>query len=432
MLLIVLAAYAQHAVASLASRSPSSPSSSARPRQQQRPQQSQQQHHQQQQQQQQPRASMSVPYYIAFHGFDVQTHQVATSDGHVLELHRIVHRRSPPPCSQPARSAARANGASNHPNTKGPVLLIHGLFQSAGVFVSSGRSSLAFHLADAGFDVWLGNNRACTKLHVDHHPSSLAFWDWSLDDLATHDFPTMLEYVAVQTRHAQVSVIGHSQGNAQAFLALLINPKLCRRIRCLVALAPAVFLGPLLKSGPIRHLMSLSPRVYRVVFGVKEFLPIMHPVQAYFPAGVFASLGYHMFSYLFSWSDTNWDRQHKRVYFQFTPRPTSTKAILHWSQMARRGHLGVFDSTLPHAHTDFSTPDILADRLGTISCPIVAFYGRKDLIVDGDRLERECRSQGIPLVYSECIESYEHMDVIWATTAPRRVFDKISAILSRM
>ncbi len=39
-----------------------------------------------------------------------------------------------------------------------PVLLQHGLLESSVVFVDNGpRQSLAFALADAGFDVWMSN-----------------------------------------------------------------------------------------------------------------------------------------------------------------------------------------------------------------------------------------------------------------------------------
>jgi hypothetical protein len=42
------------------------------------------------------------------------------------------------------------------------VLLQHGLLESSAVFVDNGPGrSLAFALADAGFDVWLSNTCVC-------------------------------------------------------------------------------------------------------------------------------------------------------------------------------------------------------------------------------------------------------------------------------
>jgi len=45
----------------------------------------------------------------------------------------------------------------------------------------------------------------------------------------------------------QVAYIGHSQGNAQAFIALSLYPEIADQLSCFVALAPAVFSGNLVK-----------------------------------------------------------------------------------------------------------------------------------------------------------------------------------------
>lgn len=40
-----------------------------------------------------------------------------------------------------------------------PVLILHGLFQSSGSFITSEERSLAFWLSDQGYQVFLGNTR---------------------------------------------------------------------------------------------------------------------------------------------------------------------------------------------------------------------------------------------------------------------------------
>ena len=50
---------------------------------------------------------------------------------------------------------------------KFPILMIHGLLQSAGAYCTNDNDSLAFYLCKAGYDVWLGNNR-CGQCEVSY------------------------------------------------------------------------------------------------------------------------------------------------------------------------------------------------------------------------------------------------------------------------
>ena len=177
-----------------------------------------------------------------------------------------------------------------------PILLLHGLFQSSGVFTSNGdHASLAFYLADHGYDVWLGNNRCVT---------TSKHWDWSLDELANYDFPCLINKVLSHSTYDSLIFIGHSQGNAQGFLGL--TPVLCGKIKLFIALAPAVYLGDLLLEPPVSLLINCPENVYNALFGKEEFLSIMNLVQKKLPEKMFAELAYSMFNYLFGWCDENW------------------------------------------------------------------------------------------------------------------------------
>jgi pimeloyl-ACP methyl ester carboxylesterase len=93
--------------------------------------------------------------------------------------------------------------------------MMHGLFQSSGVWVTNGNDSFAFYLVDHGYDVWLGNNRAVVEQHLKLDPAQKEFWNWSLDELARFDIPAMVDLVRAKTGYDKISFVGHSQGNAQ-------------------------------------------------------------------------------------------------------------------------------------------------------------------------------------------------------------------------
>merc|ERR1712198_272623 len=80
-----------------------------------------------------------------------------------------------------------------------PVLfLMHGLLASAFDWIGNlPEQSFAFLAADAGFDVWLGNARGNTysRSHTTLTPKKSAFWEFTFDEIAAQDVPTMVDYV---------------------------------------------------------------------------------------------------------------------------------------------------------------------------------------------------------------------------------------------
>ncbi|KAI9138759.1 Alpha/Beta hydrolase protein [Paraphysoderma sedebokerense] len=380
----------------------------------------------------------SVGYYAEFWGYDHEERTAVTDDGFVLVLNRI-----------------RKRGRSIDTKKKPPILLVHGLFQSAGVFVTSGKESMAFWLADQGYDVFLGNNRGTTtysksKLnpHLHYSPSSKEFWSWSVQDLARYDFKCMIEYVLKVTGHDKIVYIGHSQGNAQAFLGLNIHPHLNDSLHAFIALAPAVYLGPLVEKFPLKHLIQASPSAFHQVFGRLEFIPIMTYVQKWAPHSIFTGLAFHMFSYLFDWSDNNWVRAHKNKYFRFTPKPTSVDAIKEWMRNGRNRVITLdlnLDSSntssssllLSKTHTrhDSSVPnDQPLFPLHNIKCPLLVFSGSKDYLVLHEPLIESVKKvyKNVKLVYEEKVEGYEHMDFVFGKDSKERVWmvvaDKIEKL----
>jgi lysosomal acid lipase/cholesteryl ester hydrolase len=77
------------------------------------------------------------------------------------------------------------------------------------------NESLGFILADAGFDVWLGNMRGNTYglRHKTLNPKLEAFWDFSWDEMAKHDLPSMIKYALRISNQDELFYIGHSQVN---------------------------------------------------------------------------------------------------------------------------------------------------------------------------------------------------------------------------
>lgn len=79
-----------------------------------------------------------------------------------------------------------------------PVLLHSGLYcGSADFVVGTPEQGLAFLVANAGYDVWLGNGRGSTyaRAHTTLKTSDNAFWDFSWHEMGLEDLPALVDYI---------------------------------------------------------------------------------------------------------------------------------------------------------------------------------------------------------------------------------------------
>ncbi|XP_075530099.1 lipase member K-like [Dermacentor variabilis] len=177
-------------------------------------------------------------------GYPAEEHATVTEDGYVLSLQRV------------PRGAGQRPGALTGP----PVLLVHGLLSSAAVWVLNyPHQSLGFLLADAGYDVWLGNYRGTpySRGHLEFSDSDSRYWDFSLDEVGLLDLPALVDYVLDHTGWPQLFLVGFSQGSAAAWAMLADKPHYNNKILLLAALAPVANMTFI--RSPARFLVPISP-----------------------------------------------------------------------------------------------------------------------------------------------------------------------------
>lgn len=84
---------------------------------------------------------------------------------------------------------------------------------------NSPKLAPAFVFADAGYDVWLGNNRG--NLYGQNHttldPKSKEFWDFDFEDMGLKDVPASADYILEETKDSNptdkfAAYIGFSEG----------------------------------------------------------------------------------------------------------------------------------------------------------------------------------------------------------------------------
>lgn len=109
-----------------------------------------------------------------------------------------------------------------------PVLLVHGILDSADSWVSYGDSSPALVLVSQGYDVWLLNLRGTkkSKRHTTIPIDGEEFWNFSWEENGLYDIPNAMDFILdrVNIKHTKVTVVSHSMGSTAILFGMSMNP----------------------------------------------------------------------------------------------------------------------------------------------------------------------------------------------------------------
>ncbi|NXE47897.1 LIPM Lipase, partial [Casuarius casuarius] len=195
---------------------------------------------------------------IFFQGCPNEEYEVLTEDGYFLTMNRIPHGKGD-----------AGNTAGLRPRS--PVLIVHGFSLDGGDWVDNFPStSLAFILVDAGYDVWLGNNRgnSWSRRHLNLSTDQEEFWDFSFHEMAMYDLPAMVDFLLQKIGQQKLYYIGHAQGNSLGFIAFSAMLQLAEEIRLFFGLAPLHTFHQV--RGPILKLAFLPDTLLKAIFGTKQ------------------------------------------------------------------------------------------------------------------------------------------------------------------
>jgi len=164
-------------------------------------------------------------------GFKFESHEVETEDGYFLTVFRVMN----------ADVAA---------GKKAPVVFMqHGLMDTADTWIMNfPEKAPGFMIANAGYDVWFGNNRgnSYSNKHktLDPVKDEEKFHDYGFKELGLYDMPAQIDMVLEKTGAETVTYFGHSQGTSQMFYALAKDEaSVMSKINLFVACAPVALMN---------------------------------------------------------------------------------------------------------------------------------------------------------------------------------------------
>ncbi|XP_004632166.1 lysosomal acid lipase/cholesteryl ester hydrolase [Octodon degus] len=367
-----------------------------------------------------PEANMNVTEIIRHWGFLAEEHLVETEDGYILCLHRI--------------PSGRKNSSDKGP--KQVVFLQHGFLADSSNWVTNlDNSSLAFILADAGFDVWMGNSRGNTwsRKHKTLSVDEDEFWAFSFDEMAKYDLPASINFILNKTGQTQVYYVGHSQGSTIGFIAFSQLPELAKKIKMFFSMAPVILMD--FAKSPLTKLAQFPDPLFKELFGNKIFFPqseILKWLGTHVCTHVIMKeLCGNLFFLLCGFNERNLNMSRVDVYAAHSPAGTSVQDALHWSQAVRSQRFQAFDwgsSAKNYFHYNQSYPP--AYNVKDMLVPTALWSGDHDWLADASDISL-LLTQIPKLVYHKRIPEWDHIDFLWGLDAPWRLYKEIIDLIRK-
>ncbi|XP_050431319.1 lipase 3-like [Adelges cooleyi] len=307
------------------------------------------------------------------YGYPIKTYHYKTEDNALVGMERIPYGK-------------RSNGTIGK-----PVILLPGVLASSITFVYK-NTSLAFFLADAGYDVWLPNYRANgLSLKVKDPQTgkilklSKMNWNYSFHELGIYDFPAAIDLVLKETGRDKVDVVGISLGTTISLIGLSEKPEYNNKIRNLVMMGPAAKMKNSLKIRPLQYVLAklYAPMVITALSKFRYINVFQNPDKQL--------LGYLCRTILFRYQCVHAMTLLQGVFTPFKydvvadlattyPQPSSTKAMIHYIQLMMSGRFCNFDYGPDENVKHYKSQVVPEYNVSKITAPTILIYSKTDLV----------------------------------------------------
>lgn len=348
-----------------------------------------------------PAANQLFPQLVGGLGYPCEEHNITTSDGYINTYFRIQ-----------AKNTAIKSGL--------PVVYVqHGLLDSGDDWVVNDENlAPGFILANAGFDVWVGNTRGNRYSQASIYPNTTdpngTYWDFSWQDMSMYDLPAAFDYIYGQTSQL-INYIGHSQGTSIMFAALARrDPTILQYLKKFLAAGPVAYVDH--ASSPILDDLAKTPIAkWLYALNGKQFL-LLSQGQYDLLEDNCEYLDFICIDSLHAISDFNTSVDNTArmdVFLGHFPAGTSVQNMYYWNQMVENTQFQMFNygEAGNMQHYNQSTPPYY--NLSQIDVPVHLFSGIYDELADPTDVAHLVASlTGAPQI-THNVYPYGHATFFW-------------------
>ncbi|XP_050522631.1 lipase 3-like [Daktulosphaira vitifoliae] len=312
--------------------------------------------------------SLTASDKIISYGYPLEIYQAKTEDDALLGIERIPHGK-------------QFNGTIGR-----PVILMDPFVTSSLVYVIN-NVSIAFSLADAGFDVWMPNYRGMgLSKHVKDPKTgkvrklSQMNWNFSIHDLGIYDFPTSIDFVLNHTNYSKVDVLGVSLGPTIILIGLAEKPEYNKKIRNNIMIAPAAKLSNVMHY-KIYEKYVLFPLAIKILERFNYLVPVPdtdNNILGYFCKSIFyRHLCVITMNYI-QGSNTPLDYKVVADFERTFPQPASSKYYIHLLQLLISGRFQNFDYGPVGNMKHYNSKTAPEYNLKKVTAPSIIIYSKND------------------------------------------------------
>ncbi|KFV13967.1 Lysosomal acid lipase/cholesteryl ester hydrolase, partial [Tauraco erythrolophus] len=322
---------------------------------------------------------------------------------------------------------------SSFSGKKAAVLLHHGTLGDSIHWISNlPNNSLGFLLADAGYDVWMGNSRGNTwsLKHKTFKPCQKEFWQFSFDEIGKYDVPAELYFIMNKTGQKDVYFVSHSEASAAGFIAFSTHPELAQRVKLFFALGPVATVTH--ATSLLVTLTRLPQPVIRLVLGCKGILRqnelLKRPLT-----WICRSLGKicgSILCYIAGDRIQNLNVSRIDTYVGHYPAGMSVQNVIHWHQLTRADQFQAYDYGSKENMKKYNQSMPPAYKIEKINIPIAVWSGGRDKFADPKDMAK-LLPRITNLIYHEHFPAWGHLDFIWGLDATEKMYRKIIELLRK-